>query len=135
MIKFEGILEAELNMEASVSNAIIAGVVGLFTGAVGSLIAPWVQWGIEKRRKRYEKRVELVKEWRELVLNESFEREDLLKHPSYGALRERLTQKTRQNLENLGKVTHVHNDTSPFDYYQQQLLKEIARIEKSWELD
>lgn len=30
--------------------AIISGVIGLITGAVGSLIAPWVHWGIEKKK-------------------------------------------------------------------------------------
>jgi hypothetical protein len=27
-------------------------VIGLFTGACGSLIAPWVNWGVEARRER-----------------------------------------------------------------------------------
>ena len=49
-------------MEPSTTNAIIAGLVGLITGAIGSLIAPWVQWGVEKRRKKLERRTALIQQ-------------------------------------------------------------------------
>jgi hypothetical protein len=48
-------------MEASIVNAIIAGTVGLITGAIGSLIAPWVNWNIDKRRQKNKRRIELIK--------------------------------------------------------------------------
>ena len=51
-------------MDISIINAIIAGVVGLVTGAIGSLIAPWIQWGIEKKRQKQNRRIELISEWR-----------------------------------------------------------------------
>jgi hypothetical protein len=54
------------HMDASTVNAIIAGIVGLVAGAVGSLIAPWVQWGVEKRRKRCERRTALIQRWRDI---------------------------------------------------------------------
>jgi len=35
---------------------IISAIIGLITGAIGSLIAPWVNWGIEKKKIRLEQR-------------------------------------------------------------------------------
>lgn len=44
--------------------ALVGGGVGLVTGAVASLIAPWANWGIEKRKLRRAGRVERIREWR-----------------------------------------------------------------------
>jgi hypothetical protein len=35
---------------------IISAIIGLIAGAIGSLIAPWVNWGIEKKKIRLEQR-------------------------------------------------------------------------------
>jgi len=50
---------------------IISGIVGLITGTIASLIAPWVQWGIEKSRSRIEYRRTQIKRWRDVI--ESFD--------------------------------------------------------------
>ncbi len=42
---------------------------GAVTGTISSLIAPWANWGIEKKRLARERRVERVKEWRDGVEN------------------------------------------------------------------
>jgi hypothetical protein len=47
--------------------ALIGGGAGLASGTVVSLIAPWSNWGIEKRRLRRESRVQRIKEWRKGV--------------------------------------------------------------------
>jgi hypothetical protein len=44
--------------------ALIGGVAGLASGALVSLVAPWVNWGVEKRRLRLMRRRELVDQWR-----------------------------------------------------------------------
>lgn len=44
--------------------AVVGGVAGLATGALASVVAPWVNWGIERRRLRLERRQELIAEWR-----------------------------------------------------------------------
>ena len=40
-------------------------IAGLISGVIGSLIAPWVQWAIEKRRSRLGYRQQLINTWRE----------------------------------------------------------------------
>ena len=47
--------------------ALISGGVGLTTGIIGSLFAPWANWGVEKRRLKRQRRVERIKEWRDGV--------------------------------------------------------------------
>jgi hypothetical protein len=46
---------------------LIPAVAGLFSGAVGSLVAPWVQWGIEAKRERIKARRDLLLQARELL--------------------------------------------------------------------
>jgi len=52
-------------MDPQVQSALIGGVAGFATGTVGSLFAPWSNWGVEKRRIRHERRRAMVDEWRE----------------------------------------------------------------------
>lgn len=51
-------------MASEIAVAVIGGVAGLVTGTAGSLTAPWAQWGVEQRRLRRQRRVELIAEWR-----------------------------------------------------------------------
>ena len=51
-------------MASEIVVALIGGGAGLATGVVGSLFAPWANWGVEKRRQRQANRVERIKEWR-----------------------------------------------------------------------
>lgn len=58
-------------MASDIAVAFIGGGAGLLTGAVSgvisSLIAPWANWGIEKKRLTRERQVERIKEWRDGV--------------------------------------------------------------------
>lgn len=52
-------------MDPEVSAALIGGGAGLATGVVGSIFAPWSNWGVEKRRLRHERRAGYIDNWRE----------------------------------------------------------------------
>lgn len=52
-------------MDSEVAAAIVGGVAGFATGAVSSIIAPWSNWGVEKRRIRHNRRIDMVEEWRQ----------------------------------------------------------------------
>jgi hypothetical protein len=121
-------------MELTTINAIIAGVVGLIAGAIGSLIAPWVQWGVEKCRKKHERRVGLIQRCREILSQENFSRSTLLNDPIYGALRGLLDEKVLKEIERPANhfVVSVNSPTSNSD--RDLVLREIAKIEKSWDL-
>ena len=51
----------------AILTALIPASLGLLGGVVGSLIAPWVNWGIEKRRQKLAYRRELVASWRKMI--------------------------------------------------------------------
>jgi hypothetical protein len=56
---------------SDITVAFIGGAAGLLTGAVtgtiSSLIAPWANWGAEKKRRQQDRRVERIAEWRKGV--------------------------------------------------------------------
>ncbi|GLE56617.1 hypothetical protein NJBCHELONAE_19260 [Mycobacteroides chelonae] len=51
-------------MSSEIVVALIGGAAGLVSGTIGSLIAPWSQWGVERHRLRRQRRAELLAEWR-----------------------------------------------------------------------
>ena len=51
---------------------IIVALIGLAGGAIGSLFAPWANWGIEKRKQKLAYRRELVAKWRRMISWASF---------------------------------------------------------------
>jgi hypothetical protein len=50
-----------IKMDPSIISAIIGGVTGLIAGTIASLFAPWINWGIEKRKLRLTAQRELIK--------------------------------------------------------------------------
>ena len=52
-------------MNSVVTTAVIAGGTGIVSGALSSLVAPWAQWGVEKRRIDRARKAELLQQWRD----------------------------------------------------------------------
>ncbi len=121
-------------MQTSIVHYLIVGVIGLLTGAIGSLIAPWVHWGIEKRRIKLKHRRSLIKEWREILQNTEFNRKLILECPTYGVLQENLTMESRKELERSTNEVIISSD-SPFSDSDKVLIqRELVCIEKKWGL-
>lgn len=114
------------------TDTVVAAVVGLVAGAVGSLVAPWVQWGVEKRRLQRQYRLDLIVAWRELAGVEGFERRILINSPHYGPLRPLLSARAIEQLERSER--HLLVATSILEPDRSCLLLEIARIEREWGL-
>ena len=125
-------------------SVIVSAIVALVAGAIGSLVAPWVNWGVEKRRQRFERRKEMVESWRQLLRDVSeftvVENEDvryapliglLSAHAAYFSLQPHLSQETRDAIEATRRrfwgCEHVQ---IAFDL----LVRDINRIERDWDL-
>ncbi len=121
-------------MSDALITAVIAGVVGLMTGVIGSLFAPWAQWGIEKRRKRIDRRTTLVDGWRELLTASAFERNIVLNDPSYGVLRALLSEEARTSIERPANHLIVVMGEAINSPDRRTLMYEVARIEHEWGL-
>lgn len=50
---------------------ITVALIALVSGAIGSLVAPWVNWGIEKKKILLDERKNTIKEVRKLVIDEN----------------------------------------------------------------
>jgi hypothetical protein len=114
------------------SGTVVAAAAGLLAGVVGSLVAPWVRWGVEKRKLRRQYRLDLIVAWRGLAGVEEFDRRLLINNSLYGPLRPLLSPKAIEQLERSGR--HILVATSIRDPDRSCLLQEIARIEKEWGL-
>lgn len=57
-------------MENIILVALIGAVAGLVSGAIASLIAPWIKWGIEKKKLKLSERKQLLKDVRKIIITE-----------------------------------------------------------------
>ncbi len=110
----------------AVTVAIISGIFGLLAGAVGSLIAPWVHWGIEKRRDKINRRHALIDSSRYAVSGDAFSRQGFRQSPAYSAVRLYLSESLRSNVES---GAHGGDIT-----LRQRIFEELAALEKKWKL-
>lgn len=113
---------------------IISAVIGLISGAIGSLIAPWINWGVEKKRKRYERRVELIDIWRDILISDNFDRIDILEHSTYGILKSLLDNDVIRVIERSPNHYNVTVNSNTKNSDKDLINEEIARIEKLWKL-
>jgi len=47
-----------------ISEGIVIALISFLGGALGSVVAPWVNWGIERRKLRLQARRALISRWR-----------------------------------------------------------------------
>ncbi|MBC7002756.1 hypothetical protein BIZ37_09330 [Photobacterium sp. BZF1] len=114
---------------------IIVAVIGLISGGVGSLCAPWVNWGIDKRRLRRTARYKLISSAREYVGSKQYGVRQYIKKDHYHQLRNEFSKSTKLQFdEALEKTEHGENVADYREDTRQLLLKEISRIEKRWYL-
>jgi len=126
---------APMDLNDHIVTAIIAGVTGLISGVIGSLVAPWIGWGIEKKRRKLDARTKLVARWREVLGAEDFDRSMILNDPTYGVLAPLLDAKERKQVQR--PQNHLIVEAYPTRGHnpdRTMLLHEVARIEKLWKL-
>ena len=125
-------------MSDTVWAAIVGGVAGIVTGSLSSLFAPWVHWGIEKRRRKLDKRIELIGRWRDMILGWRFYSD----HTRPTVLSLDLERGWVSLKPNLGRsviqevARYQERDISAIelDELVNFLLTEVAKLEKQWKL-
>jgi hypothetical protein len=108
-------------------------IAGLITGVIGSLIAPWVQWAIEKRRSRLGYRQERIRIWRENINSYRGNFTQFTTTATHSEIRPHLTEDVRKRLEK-PRTAIVPNEKRGKAAQRYILLDEVARIEKEWGL-
>jgi hypothetical protein len=116
------------------TGTIAGGVLGLLSGAVASLIAPWVHWRIESRRAQMEYRRERIACWRQVV--EAFD----FREPgrfgamaAYSELQPHLS-KGLQRAVTHGRIAIVPGQGRGDDGVKVAILDAIAKLERKWHL-
>lgn len=112
-----------------------AAIIGLFSGAAGSLIAPWVHWGVEKRRDKRAARKDLIIETRKYICSNSFSGVSFSKETFFIQLKPYLGKKVVEWIEKFEHYLECIDDTSTIhEDLKVELLKELQEIEKRWGL-
>lgn len=150
-------------MNDPIDIALIGAIAGLISGALASLIAPWIQWGIEKRKSQHNDRRNLIKKVRELVIDVSNEQERineliaanpselpkelkypkaityldaLQRHQHFHAIKQFLNESIIESLSN----SHLYKLEDRGTILGQLarpfclLLNDISKLEKKWKL-
>lgn len=120
----------------------VPALIGLVAGIVGSLVAPWVNWGIEKKRLQHETRTRLLASVREFVSSDSYSYPEFMKSALYSQLLPHLSRSCREAMKakkggETGYLNTVHiniggRDAGVNTQHRSRLLDEIARLEKVW---
>ena len=106
---------------------------GLVSGGIGSLIAPWVDWGVEKKRILLTARRDFLKECREQV-HKALSREAFRDSHIYARLRPLLSPKTLKMIETETITIQTGGRGGGVNNYAPAILDDIARIEREWGL-
>jgi hypothetical protein len=115
-----------------INQGILTAIIGLIAGIVGSLVAPWIKWGIEKRRLRYNNRLELIKELKVILDNEEFDRKKFVNRSDYHLIRDHLSSKSIDFLESTKFVVRYKAPNDPFSPGIKFILFDLANLERKW---
>jgi len=120
---------------------VIPAIAGLITGTIGSMFAPWANWGVEKKRLQQTTRAKLIEEVR-TILSDPPGSEQFRTLPIYSRIRPFLSNDTRKAVEGtfeehkeeiiivvLGSSRH-----SGVNPYVQDVLDELSALEIKWGL-
>lgn len=114
---------------------LLSAIFGLISGAIASLIAPWVYWGIEKKRKRRTARNELVLNARKYIESQYFSGLRFHKEACFVQLKPYLKKSIIEHIMNFEEYYEFVDDPGELDSnLRVELLDQLQRIEKKWGL-
>lgn len=113
---------------------VIVALIGVVGGILGSFGAPWVNWWVEKRRLKHNRKVELIKEWRAFIENFDFYNQNFGNTTVYGAMRPFMDDEAIKRFE-AQRVIHIPPDGGRGDQLSKQWASDqVAMIEGKWNL-
>ena len=110
---------------------IISGIIGLIGGAIGSLLAPWVNWKIEIKKELWRTKKELILKLRTYLQNNSPKNKNFLNSIDYTRIRPYLSNNFVNELEDF-ETTILHSYHR--GYYNAKFMEELDTIEDLWQL-
>lgn len=115
-------------------NALVSGAVsGSVFGALASLIAPWVTWGVEKRRLKLASRRKSVAEWRQAVAQSDGVKE-FRETAAYATMRPHLLRTLIERIESDTITIQQGGRGGGVNNFKPLVYDDITRVEKHWDL-
>jgi hypothetical protein len=111
---------------------IITSIIGLLTGAIGSMFAPWIHWKLEIRKQERNAKINLIHDLRIYLENNEPNNEQFLNSPNYIKIRPFLSSTFINELEDMSSYT-IHKNTIR-SFYKENFLTELETIEENWKI-
>jgi hypothetical protein len=114
-------------------DTLVAAVAGLITGTIGSLVAPWVNWRVQRIRDRTEYRRNQIRRWREAIEAFDFSSRNFADTVIYTELRPYLDEDFRRGLES-GRMGMSPGRGRGDSALKHEVLDTITKRERAWKL-
>jgi predicted nucleic acid-binding protein len=108
---------------------LISALLGLLVGVAGTLVTPWVNWGIEKKREKQRSRKELIQRTRELLDSPEWDQLNFSSTVTYSEIRQHLTERTIKSIEDGAIFIQVGRGGNVI---KSSVLDDVAKKEKEW---
>jgi hypothetical protein len=116
---------------------IISAVIGLFSGVLGTLFAPWANWKIDIRKIKHQKRIEMIKIVREYVQQIDYDRSKFRETAIYSQIKPFLDKNIISKLELSSREITIDVGNlrgSGIQNYKNEILDNLTSLEKKWGL-
>ena len=107
------------------------GAAGVVIGTIGTLILPWVKWGLEKIRLRHDERKRFIADIRNIVEDQDFSHEPLIDNSIYFKLKPHLDKQLIEDIEFRGIATAIILGRPSIEI-KYRLLDAISKLEREW---
>ena len=116
------------------TNVIVAAITGLGSGAVGSLIAPWVNWRIEQKKEVINARRKFISDCR-VELSRLQDINEIRRGSLYAQLRPHLDETLAKNIDSGAiNVRLGSGRKSGANYFHPDLYDAVSKLEQKWKL-
>jgi len=128
-------------MGISVLDVALTILISATVGAISSLIAPWANWGVEKRKRKLLWRKGFINEWKRIISENRFN-PDVFRETSYysnlklhlsDALQKEINEERYTPGKPLNREQRMELSMKEFSI-KKKLLDEITLLEKKWGL-
>ena len=104
-------------------------MLGFLAGIAGSLFAPWINWGIEKRRRKHDNRKELIRRARKFIASSEWDQLEFGSTVTYSEIRPHLSKSTIDSIE--GRTITIREGRGG-NIIKSQVLDDLSDKEKEW---
>lgn len=116
---------------------ILPAIIGLVAGTIGSLVAPWVNWGIEKQREKRKRREKFIDSWH-IFIEDEFDLDTFRESAVFSQMKPYLSEEIIKKIDPLGvniqgAIVFIKSSIGE-DTIKKQLLDVITETEKKWDL-